>query len=521
MKPVVIALLCCIFLCAAASGEITFTLQKSEYYIPVGGTTEIGIFAENTGGDLSGTLTRFENRTFTGKDGLPASVRKKESGLYLVRAGNSSIPISSGSSDITATSVLSIIFEYSDPGTRAITLDGPVIHFVSEISSSPYETEPLRSREISPAQAGSAGSAGLPGDRESGTRQSANEEQSPVIRSMPDDVVSLESFISAENEHYEQDRESLKRILDADLLYSEANRSLSGKGYFIESKNILPDSNESGTFRCEYHAWARLPADVSGRISGGRVSHLLMSGRGGDIIPEVLEKNGTFLDYNSILTSEGLHLNSTSVASVPGMDTITVLYTGVSGTRAVVTAVTVNGTLQSVVLDHPVQGDAFLIIISGFIAVCAIAGGGFVIYIRKVRARTGPVSEDIGIQPVHESAKETGAQILLRQAMDAYHSGDIRQAYEYAGRALRHHISCRYGTGIEITGTVAIRTLTASGVRSPVAESILRRCCLVAYAGYPGDNEDFIDIIHQIEAILISGEIGVSPGFTGNTGDKG
>jgi hypothetical protein len=469
MKPVVIALLCCIFLCAAASGEITFTLQKSVYYIPVGGTTEIGIFAENTGGDLSGTLTRFENRTFTGKDGLPESVRKKESGLYLVRAGNSSIPISSGISDVTATSVLNIIFEYSDPGTRAVTLDGPVIHFVSEVSSSPYETDPLRSRETSPAQAGSSGSAGLPGDRESGIRQSANGEQSPVIKSIPDDVVSLESFISAENENYEKDRESLIRILDVDLLYSEANRSLSGKGYFIESKNILPDSNKSGTFRCEYRAGSRLPAEVSGRISGGQVSHLLMSGSGGDIIPEVLEKNGTFLDYNRILTSEGLHLNSTSVASVPGTDAITVLYTGISGTRAVVTAVTVNGTLQSVMLDYPVQGDAVLILIAGLIAVCAIGGGGFVLYRKRRNVRAGPVAGDIGIPPVHESALENAVQILLTQAMDAYHSGDIRQAYEYAGRALRNYISCRYGTGSEITGTEAIRTLTDSGVRSPVA----------------------------------------------------
>ncbi len=520
MKTVFFILLCCIVLCTVVSGEITFTLQKSEYYIPLGGTTDIPIFAENTGGDQSGTLTRFENKTFIGKDGLPTSVRTKESALFLVKEGSSSFPVSSGTSDSTATSVMRIVFEYSDPGTRAIVLDGPVVHFVAEVSSSPYETDPLQSRETSPAQSGSGGSAGNSGEKESGTRQSSNGEQAPAAKSMPDDVVSLESFISKENEVYKQDLESLSRILEADILFTQANRSLTGKGYFIESINILPVSNESGTFRYEYRAWTRLPAVMSGQISGGQVSYLQMSGPGGDIIPEVMERNVTFIEYSSALKSKGLHLNSTSVESVPGTDTINVLYSGLSGSGATVTAVMVNGTLQSVVLDSPVAVNAFLILISGFIAICVIAGGGFVIYRKWVGSRSGTVPEESGSKPEQKSPNDTGVQILLDQAMNAYYSEEICKAYEYAGRALRHHISCRYGTGIEITGTDAIRTLTDSGIRSPVAESILRRCCLVAYAGYPVGNGEFIEIIQQIKTVLISGEIGMSSGYPGNTGDN-
>ncbi len=124
MKTVFFILLCCIVLCTVVSGEITFTLQKSEYYIPLGGTTDIPIFAENTGGDQSGTLTRFENKTFIGKDGLPTSVRTKESALFLVKEGSSSFPVSSGTSDSTATSVMRIVFEYSDPGTGLLFLTG-------------------------------------------------------------------------------------------------------------------------------------------------------------------------------------------------------------------------------------------------------------------------------------------------------------------------------------------------------------------------------------------------------------
>jgi hypothetical protein len=521
MKPVVIALLCCIFLCTAASGEITFTLPKAEYFVPVGGTTEIAIFSENTGGDISGTLTRFENRTFIGKDGLPESVRKKESGLYLVSEGPSCITISPGSSEVTATSVLTIVFEYSDPVSRAITLDGPVIHFVSEVSSSPYETDPLQSRETSPAQAGSAGSAGQAGDRENAKPQPANGEQAPVVRSLPDDAVSLGSFISVENERYEQDKKNLTQILEADPLYTEAGRSLSGKGYSLESKNIVPDSNESGTFRCEYRAWNRLPADMSGQVSGGRVSYLLMSGPGGDIIPGVLEKNATFLGYNSILTSEGLHLNSTSVSAVPGKNIITVLYAGTPENTAAVTAVSINGTLQAVILDRPERENEFLIVLTGFIAMCALAVGGFMLYRRNRNVRAGTAAEDTGFCPVQESSLDNGAQILLTQSMDAYHSGDIRKAYEYAGRALRNHISCRYGTGTEITGFDAICTLTNSGIRSQVAESILEMCCLVAFAGYPGDPDEFIYIIHQIEDFLSVREVVSAAVCTGNSGEEG
>ncbi len=520
MKPVFFALFCCILLCTGVSGEITFTLPKSEYYVPLGGTMEIGIFSENTGGDMTGTLTRSENRTIIGKDGLPESVRKKESGLYLVREGNSTITLSSGSSDVTATSVLCIVFEYSDPGTHAITLDGPVIHFVSEVSSSPYESNPLLSRENSPAQTGPAGSAGQSGGRESVNPQSATGDRSPIVNPVPDDSASLESYISAVNEQYERDRESLEQILDADPLYSGARSSLSAKGYFIESKNILPDSNESGTFRCEYRSGTRIPADVSGQISGGCVSRLLMSGRGGDIIPEVLLKNDTFQDYNGILTSEGLHLNCTSVEAVPGSETITVLYTVMPENSAAVTAVMVNGTLWSVILDRPARNNEFFIIVAGFIVICAIAGGGFVIYRRRRSISAGPVSEDTAIPPVHGSTLENGAQILLTQAMEAYRSGDIRQAYEYAGRAIRHHISCSYGTGTEITGTEAIRILTGSGVRSPVAESVLETCSQVAYAGSTGDTREFNQIIHKIEEFILLRENGLPTGSTSNGGDE-
>ncbi len=114
---------------------------------------------------------------------------------------------------------------------------------------------------------------------------------------MPDDVVSLESFISKENELYKQDLESLSRILEADILFTQANRSLTGKGYFIESINILPVSNESGTFRYEYRAWTRLPAVMSGSDREDRSLICQMSGLVEISSSGSYERNVTSVEY--------------------------------------------------------------------------------------------------------------------------------------------------------------------------------------------------------------------------------
>ncbi len=122
-----------------------------------------------------------------------------------------------------------IVFEYSDPGTRAIVLDGPVVHFVAEVSSSPYETDPLQSRETSPAQSGSGGSAGNSGEKESGTRQSSNGEQAPAAKSMPDDVSPLNHSSRRKMNCTNRIWRVFPGILEADILFTQANRSLTGK----------------------------------------------------------------------------------------------------------------------------------------------------------------------------------------------------------------------------------------------------------------------------------------------------
>lgn len=500
MKPVIFTILCCVLLSGAVSANIIFTLPRMDYYVPLGGSAEIRIFIENPGDDITGTITRFENRTSIGLDGLPSSVRKKESSLYLVRSGNSSIDIGTGTSDVTATSVLSFRYEYSDPEPRAITLDGPVIHFVSEVSSSPPESEPLRSQEASPVQAGPSSPAGGSGGQETQDRRSGTGKQTPNVRSIADDAGSLDAFVSAVNEQYEQDRESLEQILDADPLYSESHRFLIEKGYSIESKTILPASNDTGTFRCEYLAHARSPVEVKGQISAGRVNQLLATGRGSELVPEVLERNSSFQDYTGILASEGLECNGTSVSAVPGMKTVAVLYTGTSENSASVTAVIVNGTVQSMTLDRQSNGEASFALAWKLIAILIVVSGGLVLLKQRKATYEDPGNIDSSL--VVGGDGDYNARMVLGQAMDACTRGDIRQAYEYAGRALRIHISRHYGTGTEITGEEAIHLLPDSTTGSDVARSILGRCAMVAFAGDPGNREDFLDIVRQIEDIL-------------------
>jgi hypothetical protein len=517
MKPVVFTILCCILLSGAVTGDITFTLPRTDYYVPLGGSAEIRIFVQNTGDDISGTLTRFENRTAVGPDGLPSSVREKESRLYLVRGGNSGIDISTGTSDVTATSVLGFLYEYSDPEPRAIALDGPVIHFVSEVSSSPPQSESLRSRETVPQQAGPAGRPGGSGGQGTQETPSGTGKQAPNARSMADDAGSLDAFVSAVNEQYEQDRESLEQILDADPLYSESHRFLIEKDYRIESKTILPASNDTGTFRCEYLANARSPVEVKGGISGGRVEQLLATGRGRELVPEVLEGNSSFQDYTGLLASEGLECNGTSVSAVPGKKTVAVHYTGISENRALVSAVIVDGMVQSVTLDRQLNGEASFALKGILITILIVVSGGLLLFRPRKATDDGP--GNIESAPVIGDERDNSARIALEQSMDSYSRGDIRQAYEYAGRALRIHISLHYGTGTEITGDEAIRLLPDSTTGSDEARSILGRCTLVAFAGDPGTPEDFLDIVRLIEDLLSSPERGGPDRYSGNEDD--
>jgi hypothetical protein len=506
MKPVIFTILCCLLLSGAVSANVIFTLPRTDYYVPLGGSAEIRIFVENTGDDIPGTITRFENRTSIGPDGLPSSVRKKESSLYLVRSGNSSIDVSTGTSDVTATSVLSFLYEYSDPEPRVIALDGPVIHFVSEVSSSPQESEPLRSRETSPVQAGLSNPADGSGGQGTQETRSGTGEQAPIVRSMADDAGSLDTYVSEVNEQYEQNRRSLEQILDADPLFSESHRFLVEKGYRLESRIILPTSNETGTFRCEYISNVRFPVEVSGGISGGRVNQLLAAGRGSELVPEVLAHNSSYQDYTGILVSEGLECNSTSISAVPDTKTVGVLYSGISENSASVTAVIVNGTIQSVTLDRQVNDEASIALIGILIMILVVVSGGLVLFKRKEATGDDSGKEEIETAPVVEGERGDGAQMILGRAMDACSRGDIRQAYEYAGRALRFHVSLRYGTGMEITGEEAIRLLPDNKAESEMIKSIIRRCTLVAFACRPGTNEDFLNIVRQIDDLLGSAD---------------
>jgi hypothetical protein len=130
---------------ACAEGNITFSVPQKDYYFAIGEQAYIPLsitnsYNYNINGILEYTIT---HKTNSGPFRLSRS--NTGSANFPINKGTSTVNLEFGSNDQSETLNLSLNFNYSDNGSKVVSLDGIAIHFVENESDKQNQANPMQS----------------------------------------------------------------------------------------------------------------------------------------------------------------------------------------------------------------------------------------------------------------------------------------------------------------------------------------------------------------------------------------
>jgi len=161
---ILIMLLLVIEIPLAFAGDITFSLDQTEYYFQTGEKAIVPLKVKNTyGKSIAGALSYTTSRTVN-QAGVHYSSSNTQSTSMSVEDGEKTVELGFGTSDTPLTLKVSLNFFYRDRDLRVVKLDDIIIHFVSEKSQKKNQKNPTKSSSQK-AAGGSSSRGADPFDR--------------------------------------------------------------------------------------------------------------------------------------------------------------------------------------------------------------------------------------------------------------------------------------------------------------------------------------------------------------------
>ncbi|MBP1928155.1 hypothetical protein J2741_000702 [Methanolinea mesophila] len=478
---------------SVAADPVRLWTDNREYTFPAGVEAKIPLHVENNaGGEVTGVIRAVFTEVADGREIGPWT----ESRSYAFQAGETTIGFPAGTSDTPLVRLVRLNFDYTAGMTRTLSLDEITVRFVvTDQGASPpatgpgVEAVPGVADPTSPAISGPTNQAG-------GT--------DPVGAQATQDMESLQRDLQASQEETARQKEALQTRLVQDPAYVALNETLVSGGYSPREPSINPGSDTDGEFTLRFTSPTGAVL-LQGTITRGVITSLEASSSSSLPAPSEFTSDTQYRDQMTQLAEQGFTPAGSRIIIAGNELTLSSEYSGKNGERAVLTAVSRNGVVQSVDLqtDSGIIDIPSLIALIGLLAVLAV----LLAYHRRRGSGTAHTQEQDPIVPPEKPDPSVTVKEMIADARKLVPEGDLPGAYRKAGYALRHYVSLRFGKGDEITDTEALNLLrTADSPSLPPAARILARCREVGFARGKGSAEEFSGIADEIDLLVGRGQ---------------
>lgn len=478
---------------AVAAEEIRFTTESSEYHVSPGEPITIPIQIDSSwNSDVAGTLTTsYSVEKHTGG----ASILSQKTGMqsFVIFSDMDSFTINAGTEEEEAVLTLSVSFDYYEKAPYHVELDDITV-YVENNPSSPSATagpaestqSELSSTTSSPSEKNQPGISASPPD--SPQEQTVTEENA--------DMPALISQLAEETRHRQENEEKLTAAIFNDSLYREWNHTLRTAGYSYSAPEVLPSSDENGTFQI---AWAGLNnsrAIVDGEISLLNITKMNISSTGVPPVPLPLAENASFQAMTGELLSRQLFVTTMNGSVNRTVQHLSYAFRD-NREMHIINVTLENGNITSITLEQEDQSP-YLIIILIVILSIGLAG---VVYRHYAK-----ISDRNTLSAGHFQVPALSPEDYACQAETLWLQGQKKEAFGMLGRALRLMLSQKYGDGGEYTTQELLENEALSHAPSWTSQ-LLRRCDEIMFGGsIPDDNlwrNAIVEVIKYIHDITI------------------
>ncbi|QYZ78501.1 hypothetical protein E2N92_03175 [Methanofollis formosanus] len=460
-----------------SAGDVTLSTPQSEYVFQIGETGEVTLdVASSLATEVPGTLTV----ALTPKDGTVGAGRSQVRSIT-VGAGENTLAVALGTSDLPATFGLAVTFEYDG---KAAHLSGVIVRFVEEVT----EEETQAEEETKVTSVETAAPQSQEGTSSSRTGSSSATDRMVQAGQMPQDADALRAGMAEEDRSVREARDDLLARVMTDPVVLRLDHRLKIDGFQQAGQDAEP---ESGTFTLTYLRGEVEEARIDG-VMHDDLAYACLDSAVPIQIPGLVADNLTFQEYAGQVTGEGLARGRTVMNLTHEDQFYSFSYgEGIAEIRAVLSG----GKVREVSLDWQMNWVPLIGLMAGCTLLLVLAYATY----RRRQDEVPPLP-----LPEEKSVPAPGpspAEILARAEAD-YKAGERVQAYRGAARALREEISMTRGRGRELTDEETIALLAEADRTTLKIQNVLSKCSRVSFGGETPDKTDFMTIVAEVREII-------------------
>ena len=520
--------------------DVYLSTNQTQYYFKTGENAIVPIQINNTyGKPISGSL-QYKITQQINQGNVQLSNTNSEEKSLSIDNKNSKVSLNLGKSDSPSDYSVNINYNYNVNGDRIVTL-GPIsVHFVSNGSNKNVHENAKMQSSSQPNNQAQTGPQDLFSQQQQQMQHQLNEmlgndqdlfsqqqqqmqqqlnemlgnpqnqsqsrQQQLQNNQLSQDSNALKHQLEKQVQKQEQVKNEFKRKLFSNNDFLNKHQKLLQNGYKIGNSDLIPVTNDTGSFNIKYNNTKGKWATLQGNMKNGTLSQINQQTQTQqDKLLEQLKQNTQYQQFNSKLLQEGFSPNNTTFVPKTNQTDIILNYANDKNENASILAEFLNDSLKQVSLKGGNSSQFYLIPLLVLVAIILSAVSIYLV-IKKIYNKNKSLVDSSLTSKPQSSDYIIGSKKLMDEAVQHYDKGQYKEAFEIARKSLRFFLNGDADIKKEITNQELLQ-LIQNNIKYPLDD--IRDCFkitdLVQFAKSEPTESDFKKIISLLEKLVNKG----------------
>jgi len=520
--------------------DVYLSTNQTQYYFKTGENAIVPIQINNTyGKPISGSLQYTITQQINQGNVQLSNTNSEEKSLSIDNK-NSKVSLNLGKSDSPSDYSVNINYNYNVNGDRIVTL-GPIsVHFVSNGSNKNVHENAKMQSSSQPNNQPQTGPQDLFSQQQQQMQHQLNEmlgndqdlfsqqqqqmqhqlnemlgnpqnqsqsrQQQLQNNQLSQDSNALKNQLEKQVQKQEQVKNEFKRKLFSNNDFLNKHQKLLQNGYKIGNSDLIPVTNDTGSFNIKYNNTNGKWATLQGNMKNGTLSQINQQTQTQqDKLLEQLKQNTQYQQFNSKLLQEGFSPNNTTFVPKTNQTDIILNYANDKNENASILAEFLNDSLKQVSLKGGNSSQFYLIPLLVLVAIILSAVSIYLV-IKKIYNKNKSLVDSSLTSKPKSSDYIIGSKKLMDEAVQHYDKGQYKEAFEIARKSLRFFLNGDADIKKEITNQELLQ-LIQNNIKYPLDD--IRDCFkitdLVQFAKSEPTESDFKKIISLLEKLVNKG----------------
>lgn len=342
-------------------------------------------------------------------------------------------------------------------------------------------------------------SSGMSSPQAGGSQGQQPQQASSVLQNnqLQAPTSALQKQLAEEAALAKQEEENLISQVSQDPLLNQVITDLTDGGLTQDEGSVSSLGDGAGTVKAGFSDPDGRTATLSANVRNGSVQNISVTSPDGIPIPSILNQDERYVEAHQVLQSEGFNQTGTRLQYTPEETRVEEQYQDQTGKNATLTAVIRNGTVEQVIVKKEENLLGWYVGILLLVLLVCVCSWAVYAYTRRPQPVESP-----GIAASDPVSVLSETERLLGESEQAVRDGRMKEAYIYAGQALRYFISHTYGTGASTTTEEVLAIDVRGDMSRDEYTRILTQCALVEYAKGEGSSDEITSYIRTIRKMI-------------------